>query len=124
VDDRLVDVRVAEAIGCTLREEYGSWYCMCPDRYHSRGEGKPRRWMLRSYSSDYAWCGEVAELNSLATRRFHPTGPKHICWDPYGSPPTSVVSDFGWRTAICEWLIAAIAAGVPVRLPGGRVVNG
>jgi hypothetical protein len=103
-DDRPVDVRLAEALG------YGS-----PEEIPEL--------LTELWSHSYAWCGEVQELNDLTATRHH-WGRWHAWQD--GDGGTTHLSGAGdsWRLAICEWVIAAIAAGVRVVLPGGRVIEG
>jgi hypothetical protein len=134
VDDRPVDVRLALALGCECvfktwlarDENVSAW--MCLDGHH-RGSrlGSDVRFTgeLHHYSSDYAWCGEVQHLNCLDVRAEESertSGPDWVAYHPYWPDLRSLSDD--WRKVICEWVIAAIAAGVTVRLPGGRVING
>jgi hypothetical protein len=114
-DDRPVDVRLALALGWTglHQDERGLWWA-----------DPPTPWVPKR-SSDYAWCGEGAELNEVALVPFW-SGDR-VGWNAYRRAykrdPFETL-DPSRNVAYCEWLIAAIAAGVTVRLPGGRVING
>jgi hypothetical protein len=96
VDDRPVDVRLAEALGWTGLEQYagrlaGLWWGRNPEN----GFRDP----VKAWSQSYAWCGEVAELNRW-------------CLNPFS------------RMGVCLLVIHSIYDGETVRLPGGRVING
>jgi hypothetical protein len=115
VDDRPVDVRLAEALGWTgllYDADRNVWEGWNPDR------GLPD-WPR--YSSNYAWCGETLDLNDLTMRRT--VDGVSVC-GPYSIGEFILGKGPDFCHAVCEWLIAAIAAGVRVVLPGGRVING
>ena len=136
-DDRPVDVRLAEAMGCVLSPyravaDYipdGSLFtCSCDEH---RGNGP----FALAYSSDYAWCGEVQHLNDLSVKtRWIPSGRMYyvdvdgalVSYEHGESSRLKCILGMSNdpRIATCEWVIAAIAAGVRVVLPGGRVING
>ena len=115
---RPVDVRLAEALGYgeKLKWRRGRWELL--DRV--MGEGIEVYHPVPQKSSDYAWCGEVQHRNDLDVYKNAAHG-----WNAWCPMFRDVValSFPDPRIAICEWVIAAIAAGVRVVLPGGRVVN-
>jgi hypothetical protein len=129
IDDRPVDARLAEAMGwshCRVARE--QWWGIPPVGHYSE--------LIPERSSDYAWCGEFAELNDLSVEEYYDDNVLHpkrwqasktlrdlrACED-VGDNDFYGPAAAGWNAAIIEWGVAAIAAGVTVRLPGGRVVN-
>jgi hypothetical protein len=128
VDDRPVDVRLAEALGWVALNSDDGYGCPPGGVYL---EPIPKR------SSDYAWCGEFAELNDLSIEEWYDDSVLHpkrwqasktlrdlrACEDVGDNDFNGPVAA-GWNAAIIEWGVAAIAAGVTVRLPGGMVING
>jgi hypothetical protein len=115
VDEWPVDVRLAAALGWTGLE-------LLPDRlWWGRNPETVFRDPIPDWSESYAWCGEGFDLNGLEAKR------SAFGVAVYGCPGYGyVVRGQGplFCPAYCEWVIAAIAAGVTVRLPGGRVING
>jgi hypothetical protein len=67
VNDRPVDVRLAEALGWTGLE-------LRPDGWWGRDPETGFRDPIKVWSQSYAWCGEVAELNRWCLNPFSRMG--------------------------------------------------